>query len=85
MMACAEGLASSDFDGDVMRLHLIAVVGAMHQEATGTNRLQAFERLRDPVDIRDHLAVYLQIRVLFCKQLLYPGQNLFFLICHQID
>ena len=52
VVAGAEGLAGLDLDGDVVRLHLAAVVWPVHQEAAGAHRLQPFEALRHPVGLR---------------------------------
>src|SRR5690606_6614320 len=48
----AESKARVDFNGDVARFDLVAVVRAMDKETPGPDRLQTFQRMRDPVDVR---------------------------------
>jgi hypothetical protein len=50
-MAGAEGEAGLDLDGDVADAPPVAVMRAVNQEAAGAHRLQAFQRLRHPVDV----------------------------------
>ena len=49
VVAGAEGEAGLDLDADVVRLHLVAVVRAMHEEAPGAHRREAGERIGDPI------------------------------------
>ncbi len=51
VMAGAEGKTSIDFNGDVACFDLVAVVRAMDKETPGSDRLQTFQRMRDPVDV----------------------------------
>src|SRR5690606_40719383 len=55
VMAGAEGKARVDFDGNIARFDLVAVVRAMDEETSGSHRLQTFQRMRDPIDVRQFL------------------------------
>ena len=85
VMTGSEGLAGVDFDRDVMRLHLVSVMGPMHKEPSGADRLQAFEGFGDPVDIGNDLTLDRRIRKLFGEQVLEARRDLVFLVGHQID
>ena len=56
-MAGAEGQAGLDLDGEVADAAAVAVMRAMDQEAAGAHRLQAFQRVRHPVDVGQDFAL----------------------------
>ena len=55
MMTGAEGKACLDLDRKVADAPPVAVMRAMDQKPAGTDRLQAFQRLGDPVDVGQRL------------------------------
>ena len=55
VMAGAEGERRLDLDAEIVRMHARAVVRAVHEEAAGAHRLQAFEALAYPVGVADGL------------------------------
>gem|GEM_PF-5869707 len=55
MVTGAEGKTSINLDRDVACFDLVAVVRAMDKEMSGSDRLQTFQRMCDPVDIREFL------------------------------
>ncbi|MNL37510.1 hypothetical protein D3C87_1596590 [compost metagenome] len=85
VVAGAEGLAGLDLDGDLAGADLVAVMGAVHDEAAGAYRRQTFERLGDPVDIRQHFTLDDKVREIVGERFPQPLVHTLLVGRHHVD